>query len=161
MNNFSAFGRGLIGWNKRSSGLEGGSKNPIRQVVSHELKINGHGFPVSPPSPLFIRYQPFIQCFLWQKASVRWKKIWKKKRETKKKRRTDQNTHPNHGMAVIQRCFHNVLPSNFFSSERLREVWIRWQTGENVAETPQPSCVSELSQSPETLPAPTATRAVS
>lgn len=44
MNNFSAFGRGLIGWNKLSAGLASGSKNPIRQVVSHELKINWHGF---------------------------------------------------------------------------------------------------------------------
>lgn len=162
MNNFSTFGGGLIIWNKPCSELAGtgGSKNTISQVVSYELKIAEHSFPVRllhcPPdpttfSPLWLISTPHPTqhtvfrdrrpSSLQPDEEICWNE---KERERKRGKKESANwsghrymtqipSHsphpsPRHGTTVIWRCFHNVLPSNFFGVY-FRDVWIRWQTG--------------------------------
>lgn len=141
------------------------SKNTISQVVRHELKIAEHGFPVR----LLLQTSPTLQStrsFVDRRPPSLQpdEDICRNEREKKPCQLIWTQIHdlhtPSlappialHGMTVIWGCFHNVLPSNF-SGVYFRDVWIRWQTAENVAATPQRSCFSELSERRPNPPPP-------
>lgn len=87
----------------------GGSKNTISQVVSHELEIAKHSFPVrllycpSNPTPAYLLHPPlpYLQRYTahsvsWQKAAFPptwWRNLpeWKKRRRKRERREGEKN----------------------------------------------------------------------
>lgn len=180
----------------------GGSKNTISQVVSHELKIAEHSFPVRlphcpphppaflhrsnlspPPSSLHPSTIHSAHCSVsWQKAAFPatwWRNLpeWKKKegerkRMGKKKNLpTDLDTdtwptyplpRPTHPPAMLRLSSEDVFTMFYhpiFLECTSGTCELDGKRGENVAQTPQRSCVSELSRSPRRRPLPPTARA--
>lgn len=180
----------------------GGSKNTISQVVSHELKIAEHSFPVRlphcppnppafllrsnlspPPSSLHPSTIHSAHCSVsWQKAAFPatwWRNLpeWKKKEGERKRRGekknlpTDLDTdtwptyplpRPTHPPAVLRLSSEDVFTMFYhpiFLECTSGTCELDGKRGENVAQTPQRSCVSELSRSPRRRPLPPTARA--
>lgn len=152
----------------------GGSKNTISQVVSHELKIAKHSFPdrllycpSNPPTPTYLYLPPYAAHNVsWQKAAFPptwWRNLpeWKKKREKEEGGNLptdlDRETWPTY---PLPRPAHPPT-TLWLSSEDVFTMFyhpiflectsgtceLDGKRGENVAETPQRRCVSELSRS--------------
>lgn len=159
----------------------GRSKNTISQVVSHELKIAEHGFPVRllrcPPN-LPATISPFPQptqhsthTVSWQKAAFPptwWRNLpeWKTKGDRKKKYANwsghrymtyipPLSPHPSPAMVRLSsKDVFTMFYHPFFFKCTSGTCELDGKRGENVAETPQWSWVSELSQSLRWRPYP-------
>lgn len=168
-------------------GLRGasGSKNTISQVVSHELKIAEHSFPVRllhcPPNPptssppqLISTPHPtqHTQCFVTEgrlPSNLMKKSAGMEKKERKRRKKKSANWSGHRYMTHIPS--HSPHPSPAMVRLSSKDVFTMFyhpiflectsgtceldgKRGENVAETPQRSCVSELSRSPRRRPYP-------
>lgn len=107
-----------VEWSETSPALglrvASGSKNTIRKVTSHELKITRHSFPVSPPTPAFL--QPAVFRDRRPPSSQPDEKnLWEEERRRGRKERkakSDVNTWPTYpGTGPTH------LPPRYYSSE--------------------------------------------
>lgn len=170
----------------------GGSKNTISQVVSHELEIAKHSFPVrllycpSNPTPVYPsppHRPPHLQRYTahsvsWQKAAFPptwWRNLLEWKKEGERERWGGGGsanwsghrymTHiPSRSSPPIPPLCSDCHPKMFsqcFTIQSFLECTsgtceLDGKRGENVAETPRRSCVSELSRSRRRRPVPPA-----
>lgn len=133
--------------------LAGGSKNTISQVVSHELKIARHSFPVRLPQPPPSHPHPNVppaHRVPWQKATflpTGWRNLRerKRRREEEGKEKSDVNTWPTYPVGgpahlpprydshprMFSQCFTLFFLFFFFFYlvVNFGDVWIRWQMG--------------------------------
>lgn len=142
MNNFGAFGAVRMGWSETSPApglrVASGSKNTISQVLSHELKIARHSFPVRPP-PHPHPNGPAALCVPWQKATFLptwWRNLMKRRKVW-----GEHTTHISHNWprpppSTLQlssedvfTVFYYLFSFFFYLIVNFRDVWIRWQMG--------------------------------
>lgn len=155
----------------------GGSKNTISQVVSHELKISEHGFPVRllhcrpqthphPPQthPHYTARTVFQDRRL---ASLQPDEeiCWNERKRGGRKKSAKWSGHrymthipfhlPHPSAAMVRLSFKDVFTMFYhpiFVECTSGKCELDGKREENVAETPQRSCVSELSRSPRRHP---------